>query len=242
MPDKHLFVNYSHYQDRPDQNMRHQMASHAARYGPNGALAFRTSPEGMDKLAEQSMSSSSSRHSWKQVQSSQATKLQRSASINSSPVDTAFRKDYEMILARFDDFCACAGSLKASNAKPEVEVVHSEECSLLEDYLDLSAQHELPFRVWSFSQARMKQDGLVTQCLLVAVQAAIDGLDPNFKGKASKQTLTLQQKALGAMQKLIAKRPNIIDDSLVFASAVLMATAVGPTSLIQSHCAATNIL
>jgi len=209
------------------------MASHAAKYGPNGALAFRTSPEGTDIVAEQSTTASSSRHSGRQAQSSPAPQMQRLASISSNPADATLRKDYEMILARFDDFCACNESSGSSNSKSKSKVVHSDECSLLDDYLDLSAQHELPFRVWSLYRrpafgpmSAQKQDGLVTQCLLVSGQAAIDGLNPKFKGKASKQTLALQQKALGAMQKLIAKRPNTIDDNLVLASAVLMAIAV----------------
>lgn len=153
-----------------------------------------------------------------------------------------------MILARFDEFCACSGSSNANNPKSKVKVVHSEECSVLEDYLDLSAKHELPFRISLLIQqpavlllGTQKQDPLVTQCLLVAGQAAIDGLDPKFRGKASKRTLTLQQKALGAMQKLIAQRPNTIDDSLVLASAVLMAIAVSTTCSSRYQTADTDI-
>lgn len=136
------------------------------------------------------------------------------------------------MLARFDDFCACSDNVNKVS-RTGGRLVHAEECSLLDDYLDLCGQHELPFRIFTAGQgttylptAEPGEDTLVLQCFLVAAQAAIDGLEPKFGAKASKQTLTLQQKALGAMQKLIAKRPNTVDDSLVLASAVLMSTAV----------------
>lgn len=146
--------------------------------------------------------------------------------------DAHLRQDYETMLARFDDFCACSES-GTKSSRSSGRVVHSEECSLLDDYLALCAQHELPYRVFSSTTGSSflptggsTDETLVLQCFLVAGQAAIDGLDPKFKGKPSKQTLTLQQKALCAMQKLISKRPNTVDDSLVVASAVLMSTAV----------------
>ena len=236
MPEKHLFVNYSHYQDRPDPNMRHKMASHAAKYGPNGTLAFTTS-ERTSTQAERSTSATSSRHSSVQATSNRATPQQRSEGVNQASSDSALSKDYEAILARFDDVCACVGSSEANDPQCKAKFVHSEECSLLEDYLDLVAQHELPFRVVSVSQQpafglipAQKRCDIVTQCLLVAGQAAVDSLNPKFDGKASKQTLTLQQNALGAMQKLIAKRPTTVDDSLVLASTVLMAIAVRTSS------------
>lgn len=145
MPDKHLFVNYSHYQDRPDPNMRHTIASHAARHGPNGALAFRRSPEPTDRVAEQSLSAPSSKNSSMQARSSPATPKQPSKSFNSTSADAALRKDYETILSRFDDVCTCAGSSGASDPESKANIVHSEECSLLGDYLNLLAQHELLF-------------------------------------------------------------------------------------------------
>lgn len=83
--------------------------------------------------------------------------------------------------------------------------------------------------------AAQNRDGVVAQCLLVAGQAAIDGLDPRFKGKASKRTLMLHQQALSAMQKLISKRPNTVDDVLMLASAVLMAIAARMTSFDLTH-------
>ena len=230
MPEKHLFVNSSHYQDRPDPKLRQKIASHAAKYGPNGALAFKTSPDS-ESITSSASQPSVGRHAPKQLHSDPRTPMQRSASISSSPGDARLRKDYEIMLARFDDFCACTddGSKKTKAAG---NAVHSEECSLLDDYLELCAQHELPFRVFTYEQQTNCQlfgapteDALILQCLLVAGQAAIDGLDPKFRGRASKSTLTLQQKALSLMQKLIAKRPNVVDDSLVLASAILLVTA-----------------
>ncbi|KAK5315121.1 hypothetical protein LTR70_006860 [Exophiala xenobiotica] len=208
------------------------MASHAARHGPNGALAFRTSLEPTDRVAEQSLSSSSSRNPQMQAGSSPATPKQQSDSLNPTSAEAALRKNYETILSRFDNVFTCAGSSGASDPDSKIDIVHPEERSLLEGYLDLLAQHELPFRVRTFAQqpvfgpmAAQNRDGLIAQCLLVAGQAAIDGLDPTFEGKASKRTLMLQQKALSVMQQLIAKRPNTLDDALMLASAVLMAIA-----------------
>lgn len=229
MPEKHLFVNFSHYQDRPDPNMRHKIASHAARYGPNGSLAFKALPDGTNQSAAQPMTPLSNKHSPRQVHSIPGTPLQRSLSMQD---DAHFGQDYETMLARFDNLCACSDSMN-KRSKPSGRIVHSEECSLIDDYLALCTQHELPFRVFSFARGPTflptggpNDDTLVLQCFLVASQAAVDGLDPMFKGKASKQTLTLQQRALSTMQRVITKSPNTVDDSLVIASAVLMSTAV----------------
>lgn len=146
------------------------------------------------------------------------------------------RQDFETMINRFSEFCACFDHTDASSTKSKQKMVHSEDCSLLEDYLDLCTQHELPFRVSTGDRQDVfnpltistgaSDDGLVIQCLLVAGQAAIDGIDAKFKCKASKQTLTLQQKALTAMQNLIARKPNTVEDSLILGSAVLMSIAV----------------
>lgn len=238
MPDKHLFVNMSHYQERPDPNMRHKIASHAARYGPNGSLAFKTSPERTVPPTSQTSPTGTSRHSPKQSQNAPSTPGARRASVStaSSPGEAKMRQDYEVMMSRFSEFCACTDHAETSSSRSKQKSVHSDDCSLLEDYMDLCAQHELPFRVGTaehtevFSplapQGESAEDGLVIQCLLVAGQAAIDGMDAKFSGRASKQTLTLQQKALSAMQKVIARKPNTVDDSLILGSAVLMSTAV----------------
>lgn len=229
MSEKHLFVNLSHYQDRPDPKLRHRIASHAARYGPNGSLAFKTSLEDTDTISERSSSAATSRHSPTSPKTTPATPMRRSSSVSSSvPGDIILRHDYETMLSRFDDFCACAESNEPSGGMGKAAMVHSEDCSLLEDYIDLCHQHELPLRVTVQTPLPVPpDDGLVTQCLLMASQAAVDGIDPKFKGKPSNKTLTLQQKALAAMQKVIKSRPTTVD-SLIIGSAVHIATAVSP--------------
>lgn len=236
MPEKHLFVNSSHYQDRPDPNMRHRIASHAAKYGPNGSLAFKTSPERTDEVADRSPPRSANRGSPASSQSTTSTPRVRPASLvtTSSPGDLFLRQDYEFMSARFSDFCICSDDSPGSSpGSSKGKGVHAEECSLLDDYLTLTREHELPFRVATHFQQSAESspsapaaEGLVLQCLLVAGQAAIDGMDPKFKNKPSNQTLKLQQKALNAMQRAISQRHNVIDDSLVIASAVMLSVAV----------------
>ena len=233
MPEKHLFVNASHYQDKPDPNMRHKIASHAAKYGPNGSLAFKTSPEKPSASTAQVPSTGSSRHAVAKPKGSPGAPMQRSASISSATSDVRLRQDYEAMLSKFDNFCACTDA-NTKGPKMKGTTKHSDDCSLLDDYLELCSQQELPFRVFPNAQRHclwptgaLNDNGLVLQCHLVATQAAIDGLDVKFAGKPSKQTLTLQQKALSAMQNMISGRPNVIDDSLVLTSAILMSVAVG---------------
>lgn len=235
MPDKHLFVNSSHYQDRPDPNMRHRIASHAAKYGPNGSLAFKTSPERTDEAVERSSPKSTNKSSPASSHSSSSTPRLRPASLapGSPSGDVFLRQDYENLSARLLDFCICGDSATGNLSKAKGKVTHAEECTFLEDYVTLTREHELPFRVSTHVQQSVSDpssapaaEGLVLQCLLVAGQAAIDGMDPKFKNKPSKQTLAIQQKALSAMQRAISKQLNTIDDSIVLASAIMLSVAV----------------
>ena len=228
--DKHLFVNMSHYQERPDPRMRHKIASHAARHGPNGSLAFKPSEASSDASL-----SAVVRHGSAHVQSSTT---QRSGSISSSTLSSSpYSLEYEDMVSRFDGFCACTDTNNGRDSRGKTKMVHSDDCSLMDDYFDLCDFYELPFRVdtntlfpgLSAEEATF-DDGLVAQCLLMAGQAAVDGLNPAFKGKPSKKTLTLQQKALSAMQKVIKTRPTTVDDSLIVGSAIHMATSVGAST------------
>lgn len=234
MPEKHLFVNSLHYQDRPDPNMRHKIASHAAKYGPNGSLAFKTSPECMDEAVHRSTSRSSDKSSPNSSQSTISTSPARSASLTlTTPIagDVFFR--HEVASARLSDFCICADNSPGGSPSTKEKAAHAKECSLLENYLMLTNEHELPFRMTMQLQlpafnspAALVAEGLVLQCLLVAGQVAVDGMDPKFRNQPSNRTLTLQQRALTAMRKAISRRHNAVDDSIVVASAIMLSIAV----------------
>lgn len=219
--DKHLFVNYSHYQERPDPTLRHRIASHAARHGPNGSLAF--------KAGETPPDTSSHRHA-RTTQSPAPSSTRHPASISSAS-GSPYSRDYEDMVSQFDGFCTCTDD-DGRDSRGKVKMVHSDDCSLMDDYFDLCNQHELPFRIRThtmfpgLAEDAALDDGLVTQCLLMASQAAVDGFNLQFKGKPSKKTLTLQQIALAATRKVIKPQPSTVDDSLIIASAIHMAQSV----------------
>lgn len=235
MPEKHLFVNSSHYQDRPDPNMRHKIASHAAKYGPNGSLAFKISSERTDEVVEPT-SRTSNKNVPNSIQSTISTPGARPATLPSiTPIagDVFFRQDYEVISARLSDFCICTDDSPRGSPSTKGKATHAEECSFLDSYAKLTKEHELPFRVATHfhrsafnSTAAPSAEGLVLQCLLVAGQAAIDGLDPKFRNKPSNRTLTLQQKALAAMREAISEQHHLVEDSIVIASAIMLSVAV----------------
>lgn len=236
MPEKHLFVNSYHYRDRPDPNMRYRIASHAARYGPNGSLASKISSQGTEEVASELSVKAPDRGAPASPESTATTPRVRPAApiLTNSRDDVLFRQEYDFMSARMSDFCICSdksptGSPKDSKGK----MAHADDCSILEDYLTLLREHEMPFRVTSWFQQPADRslsappaEGLVLQCLLVVGQAAIDGLNPNFRNKPSSQTLQLQQKALNAMRWTITERQNVIDDSIVVASAIMLSIAV----------------
>lgn len=236
MPEKHLFVNSSHYQDRPDPNMRHKIASHAAKYGPNGSLAFKTSPDRTDEVVDRSTSRSFNKNSPDLIQSTSSTPRALPASlVSTAPIagDVFFRQDYEAVSARLSDFCICADEPPESSPRTKGKAIHAEECSLLDSYLMLTKEHELPFRVATHFQrsafnspAAPAAEGLVLQCLLVAGQAVVDGLDPEFRNRPSNQTLILQQRALTAMREAIANQHHVVEDPILIASAIMLSVAV----------------
>ena len=219
--------------------MKQRIASHAAKYGPNGSTTTRTSSERHGTISvHRSAPKTSSREFTAHSSISPKILIRAPDAMSPKSEESCLHKDYESMLAQFDEFCACAESAGKHRGKQKAKDVHTNGCSLLDDYLSLCLRHELPFRVFTHKQIpsffpieTSTKHSLVLQCYLVCTHAAIDGQDLNFHGRTSKQTLTLQQKALCAMQNVIAERPNIVDDNLLLASAILMSVAVSNGAL-----------
>lgn len=236
MPEKHLFVNSSHYRDRPDPNMRYKIASHAAKYGPSGTLASKTPFNGPDEIPSESTLRFENRASSATPQSTASSPRVRPAALVlvTSWDDVLLRQDYDYLSARLSDFCICSDNApRSSPSGSKGKMTHAEDCSILDDHLAVLQEQELPFRVAGRYQQSANNSfsppaagDLILQCSLVAGQAAIDGLNPDFENKPSSPTLQLQQKALKAMRRAITARNNVIDDSIVVASAIMLSVAV----------------
>lgn len=218
--------------------MRYRIASHAAKHGPNGCTTSKSPPLGMDEMTEELTAESGTRDT-----PSSSRGIMNSPEVQLAPVvlatswdNVVFPQDYGEMLVRCSALCICSeGSSKRPPRSQEGKRGHNGDCLIPDKWFTVVKEHELPFRVTDFFRRSVKRTlfdpmhgGLVIQCLLMVGQAALDSLNPKFGFEPSDQALRLQHKALRAMQKVITKRHNMIDDNIVIASALMLLIAVQP--------------